>query len=73
MAEKLSPMMLKGLRRMAESLTRSGAVMAYPTDTTGKALERRGLVEFAGLNSGGWRTYRLTEAGRRALESSHDR
>ncbi len=74
MAEKLSPMMEKGLRRMAENLASANAVMACPTDNTGKALERRGLIEFVCLNSGGWRTYRLTPAGRRALEpkENHD-
>lgn len=70
MAEKLSPMMQKGLRRMADNLTTANAVMAYPTDNTGKALERRGLIEFVRLNSGGWRTYRITPAGRRALEEA---
>lgn len=68
MAEKLSQAMEIGLRHMAKALTRMDAVMPYPTDNTGKALERRGLIEFVRLNSGGWRTYRLTPAGRAALE-----
>lgn len=66
---KLTPTMLEGLRKMALKLKRQSSVMAEPNDNTGRALEKRGLIAFAG-KSGKWNRYVLTDAGRAALERS---
>lgn len=64
---KLTPTMLAGLQKMAQNLKRQSATMGEPNDGTGKALERRGLVERVEHNSSGWNYYVLTAAGRSAL------
>lgn len=52
------------LERMART---DGPHLAYPSDNTGKALLRRGLVDFVGRRCC-WNYYRITGAGRAALE-----
>ena len=65
---RLSETMLHGLRKMQEKHRRQDTVLAEPNDNTGRALEKRGLVEFV-MERDGWRRYRVTSAGRAALEA----
>jgi hypothetical protein len=69
MDETLTERMASGLRRMAKKLERQESVMSEPNDNTAQALVRRGLLEPA-APVGGWRRYRLTDAGRKWLESN---
>lgn len=66
---KLTETMLAGLKKMATKSRRFGDVpmLPEPNENTGKALEKRGLIEFVEMRSG-WRHYRITEAGRAALK-----
>lgn len=68
---KLTPTMLSGLARMARNYDRYGTTMAEPNENTGRALEKRGMIEAVGI-SGPWRRYRITPAGRAALEERGD-
>lgn len=63
---KLTPVMIKGLQRMALKLKRIETCMAEPNDNTGRALVKRGLLEEAEPYNG-WKQYRLTDKGRKFL------
>lgn len=63
---KLTPTMYEGLKVMAGKLLRQPSVLSYPNENTGKALLKRGLIEYVETRDG-WRRYVLTDAGRAAL------
>lgn len=63
---KLTPTMMAGLEKMAEKLKRQSATLAEPNENTGKALEKRGLIERTDTING-WAYYRITHAGFEAL------
>lgn len=69
---KLTPTMLSGLRKMALKLKRQSSTLAEPNEGTGRALAKRGLIEFV-ETSNGWNYYVLTDAGRAELEKSEAR
>jgi hypothetical protein len=61
---ELSETMDRGLRAMAKKVRRYGGyVMAEPNDNTGRALERRGLLEKDPRVGSVWQRYCLTDAG----------
>jgi len=66
MGKGLTPTMLAGLKKMALKLERQQQTIAEPNDNTGRALEKRGLVEFIHTRNG-WNYYRITELGRAAI------
>ncbi|WP_430439035.1 hypothetical protein [Shinella sp.] len=59
---KLTPTMLAGLRKMALKLKRQSSTLAEPNENTGRALAKRGLVEYV-ETSNGWNYYVLTDVG----------
>lgn len=69
---KLSPTMLEGLRLMEIKLRRQRITMAEPNESTGRALLKRGLIEFV-EKSNGWNYYVLTESGRAVLAKAEAR
>lgn len=66
---KLTPTMLEGLRLMEIKLRRQRTTMAEPNENTGRALAKRGLIEFV-EKSRGWNYYVLTDAALAALAAS---
>jgi hypothetical protein len=68
---KLTETMLFGLRAMEARMSRQSSVLPEPNESTGKALEKRGLIEFVKLDKG-WRYYRVTDAGRAALARAQE-
>lgn len=68
---ELSETMDRGLRSMAKKLRRYGGyVMAEPNDNTGRALERRGLLEKDPRVESAWQRYCLTDAGWAYVDAS---
>lgn len=65
---KLTDTMEQGLRKMAKKLERQTATVAEPNDNTGRALEKRGLIEKTDTQNN-WNYYQLTDAGRAFLSA----
>lgn len=68
---KLTPTMLAGLRKMALKLKRQSSTLAEPNENTGRALAKRGLVEYV-ETSNGWNYYVLTDVGRAELARAEE-
>ena len=62
----LSETMWRGLRQLEIDTRKTEWAMAHPTESTGRALLRRGLVEEQ-LPRAHWGRYRLTDLGRQVL------
>lgn len=65
---KITDTMLQGLLKMAKKLELADKVMAYPSENTGKALLKRGLiVQVSHSSRSAWPCYALTELGKKVV------